>query len=69
MIVKNATPKKFKKYLKKLIDNKRQDASDEYLVINAWNEWSEGAMLEPSEHFKYAYLEAIRDVLQEKGDK
>lgn len=61
MIVKNATPKKFEQNLSNLIAKKRKDASDEYLVINAWNEWSEGAMLEPTTHQKFAYLEAIRN--------
>ncbi len=62
MIVKNGTPQNFEKNLKRLIKNKRKDASLDYLVINAWNEWSEGAMLEPSEHFHYGYLEAIQNV-------
>ena len=28
----------------------------EYLVINAWNEWSEGMMLEPTVENKYKYF-------------
>lgn len=68
MIVKNSTPENFKKNFRNLIQKSREDASNEYVVINAWNEWSEGAMLEPSEHFKMKYLEAIRDTLKEIGD-
>ena len=65
MIVKGGTPEKFAKYFKQLVNKKREDASDEYIVINAWNEWSEGAMLEPSEQYKYGYLEGVKEALNE----
>ena len=37
--------------------------SDDFLFINAWNEWAEGMYMEPTETFGKQYLEAIRNAL------
>ena len=38
---------------------------DDYLFINAWNEWAEGMMLEPTKDNGYKYLEWIKESIRE----
>jgi glycosyltransferase involved in cell wall biosynthesis len=60
MVVHGATPMAFESWLRKLID--RACASPFFgqpiVCINAWNEWAEGAYLEPDTHFGAAFLNA-----------
>ena len=38
----------------------------EYIFLTAWNEWGEGAYLEPDIENGTAYLDAIRDIVNAK---
>lgn len=60
LIIKGSTPKKFYRYLRELINKTDRNYLDDYLVVNAWNEWAEGAVLEPTEKDGYRYLKAIK---------
>ncbi|MDF2541072.1 MAG: lipopolysaccharide biosynthesis protein [Herbinix sp.] len=62
-IVKDSNPKSFEYYLTKNI-HKSKEEGNEYLFINAWNEWGEGNYLEPDKKYGYAYLHAVRRALK-----
>ncbi len=58
-IVLNDTPDLFRDYMKQLL-NKANKANKKFIFITAWNEWGEGAYLEPDEETEYLYLEALK---------
>jgi hypothetical protein len=41
---------------------------DQVVMIEAWNEWGEGSVLEPSIEWGFDYLEAVRRAFCETGD-
>ena len=63
-IILGGSPPKFKKYISSLLDVCREQRK-EFIFLTAWNEWGEGAYLEPDNEKGYAYLEALKSALIE----
>lgn len=61
LIVTKSTPERFKKYFGEHYKNAILKGN-KYIFLNAWNEWAEGAYLEPDKENGYWYLEAINTV-------
>ena len=62
---KNSTPALYGKWLKHILDTFEPYSEEEnFIFINAWNEWTEGGYLEPDADNGYGYLEAIKDVFK-----
>jgi len=65
----NSSPGLYKLFLKATLALTRAEhKGDEQLVfINAWNEWAEGAHLEPDQKYGMQWLEATREAVIEDG--
>lgn len=62
-VILGATPLKFQKYLKELLKiSSEQDKP--FVFITAWNEWGEGAYLEPDTLTGYEYLKSMKEALK-----
>lgn len=65
--VHNSTPGLFQQWLQDTIKYTEMNLSDDkqIIVVNAWNEWAEGAHLEPDTKHGYAYLNSIGRALSD----
>ena len=60
--IKGMVPYKFGKYFGKLYQ-KALDRGDEYIFLTAWNEWGEGACIEPDSRYGVRCLQEVREIL------
>jgi glycosyltransferase involved in cell wall biosynthesis len=69
-ILHGSTPALYERWLASLVQGAHENPvlGEPLVFINAWNEWAEGAYLEPDVHYGGAYLNATaRAVCREKG--
>jgi lipopolysaccharide biosynthesis protein len=63
MVFRGASPERFGYWLEQLVAKVAvKPATERLIFLNAWNEWSESAYLEPDERFGFGYLEKVRDL-------
>lgn len=62
----HASPRGYRDWLSKTINQRLAPVApaQKLVFINAWNEWAEGAVLEPDLRLGHAYLEATRQALR-----
>ena len=60
LVLHNSTPAKYQAWLARLVGDAVANPilGTPVVCVNAWNEWAEGAYLEPDVHFGSAYLNA-----------
>lgn len=61
-----SSPELYERWLKEsLIYTKNNfDEKEQFVFINAWNEWAEGAHLEPDQTYGYSYLESTLNAIK-----
>lgn len=61
-----SSPLLYKQWLRTISEWTLEHHSEKsrFVFINAWNEWAEGAHLEPDQKYGYAYLQATMDMLK-----
>jgi lipopolysaccharide biosynthesis protein len=68
LVFYNSTPEAYENWLKQILSSFKPFSRDEnFVFINAWNEWAEGNHLEPCQKWGKGYLEATKKALEESN--
>lgn len=68
-ILHDSKPEMYEKWLDHILTNFTPFSDQEnFIFINAWNEWAEGNHLEPDQRFGNAYLESTKKILLKHRD-
>lgn len=62
-VMKNESPDIYAKWLDNVLHIETKKRPDPLVFINAWNEWAEGAVLEPTMHYGSSVLNRTTEVL------
>jgi len=65
-----STPERYREWLDFAVGYAEQHpvGGERIVMVNAWNEWAEGAKLEPDRRFGHAFLQATREALEAPHD-
>jgi len=69
MVFTNSSPSLYKKWLVSILKKFKPYSEEEnFIFINAWNEWAEGNHLEPCRKWGRQYLEKTKEALDENDN-
>lgn len=71
IVLTNRNKEVFKKFLRQDVQSllsQNRPVEEQFIFINAWNEWAEGNFLEPSIKHGRSYLEAVKEVFKENSN-
>lgn len=59
IVYTNSTPQTFNELL---ISVRQVIKHDDFVYLNAWNEWGEGCFMEPDTKYRYDFLEKVKEI-------